>query len=149
MPRCHSIPSVKVKSYKNVVGENLRKIRQGRGLTQEELALMSGLSQGYINQLESGKRRFTQKTLTAIAEALGLPLLTFFREEGPGNMKVAEQPFPPVQRPPARELLKVFKALPPQVADHYLTLMTIEMGLQEKKRGAKKASPAPPKEDRY
>ncbi|MBI4714632.1 MAG: helix-turn-helix transcriptional regulator [Nitrospirae bacterium] len=135
MSRCHSIPSVKVKSYKNVVGENLRKIRQGRGLTQEELALMSGLSQGYINQLESGKRRFTQKTLTAIAEALGLPLLTFFREEGQGNLKVAEQPASSARRPAAREVIRIFKALPPQVADHYLTLMTIEKDLQEKKKG--------------
>ena len=66
---------------KNIVGQNIRQIRQERGLTQEELALMSGLSQGYINQLESGKRKFTQKTLSVIAKALELPLYMFFKEE--------------------------------------------------------------------
>jgi len=36
---------------KNVVGSSIRKFRLKAGITQEELALMSGLSQGYINQL--------------------------------------------------------------------------------------------------
>ena len=40
---------------KNIVGDNIRMLRERVRLTQEELALKSGLSQGYINQLESGK----------------------------------------------------------------------------------------------
>lgn len=58
---------------KNLVGKNLRKIRMQMGHTQEEVALRSCLSQGYINQLESGKRMFTQKSLEKIAEALDVP----------------------------------------------------------------------------
>ena len=125
---------MKGKPYKNIVGENLRGIRQKRDLTQEELALMSGLSQGYINQVESGKRRFTQKTLSAIAEALGLPMVAFFKEEEPGNLRVAESPAVSIKKPPIREVLKVFKALPTHVADHYLTLMTLEKNLYDKKK---------------
>lgn len=96
---------------------------------------MSGLSQGYINQLESGKRKFTQKTLCAIAEALGLPLSIFFKEEGEeGRLQVKpEEAY--VKRLAAREVLKVLKALPPHVADHYFTLMSIEKDLFKKKRG--------------
>ena len=67
---------------KNIVGENLRKIRIKMGLTQEETALRSNLSQGYINQLESGKRMFTQKSLELIAKALNIPLIDFFKDEG-------------------------------------------------------------------
>ena len=94
---------------------------------------MSGLSQGYINQLESGKRKFTQKTLTAIAESLDLPLFIFFKEEGE-EKKIQERAEPYVKKPLAREVFKVLKALPPHIADHYMTLMSIEKELYEKKR---------------
>src|SRR3990172_478646 len=114
---------MKTKPYKNTVGDNISRIRQERGLTQEELALMSGLSQGYINQLERGKRKLTQKTLTAIAEALDFPLFFFFKEEGTYFKRTA-----------AREVFKVLKSLPPHIADHYMTLMSIEKELYGKKR---------------
>lgn len=125
---------MKTKPYKNTVGDNISLVRQERGLTQEELALMSGLSQGYINQLESGKRKFTQKTLTAIAEALDLPLYFFFKEEGEEEKKMREKGEPYVKRPAAREVFKVLKSLPPHIADHYMTLMSIEKELYGKKR---------------
>ncbi len=124
---------MKTKPYINVVGENIRRIRQEKGLTQEELAMMSGLSQGYINQLESGKRKFTQKTLTVIAEALNLPLYVFFKEEGE-EQKILEKAETYVRIPTAREVLKLFKALPPYVADHYMTLMSIEKDLHREKK---------------
>jgi transcriptional regulator with XRE-family HTH domain len=119
-----------------VVGENIRRIRQEKGLTQEEFALMSGLSQGYINQLESGKRKFTQKTLTAIAEALYLPLSVFFKEEEE-KQQAGEKSETFANRPAAKEVFKVLKALPPHIAVHYMTLMSIEKELYEKKKGKK------------
>lgn len=130
---------MKTKPYKNIAGENIRRIRQERHLTQEELALMSGLSQGYINQLESGKRKFTQKTLTAIAESLDLPLSVFFKEEGE-EKKIQERVELYVKRPPAREVFKVLRSLPPHIADHYMTLMSIEKDLYEKKKGKRLVS---------
>lgn len=127
---------MKTKPYRNIVGENIRRIRQERQLTQEEMALMSGLSQGYINQLESGKRKFTQKTLCAIAEALNLPLYVFFKGEEEG--RVQEKPEEAyARRPAAREVFKVLKALPPHIADHYMTLMSIERDLCEKKKAGR------------
>ncbi|MCK4846949.1 MAG: helix-turn-helix transcriptional regulator [Deltaproteobacteria bacterium] len=59
---------------KNIVGENIRKFRLSAGLTQEALANRSGLSQGYINQLENGKRNFTQKSLERIAGELQMDM---------------------------------------------------------------------------
>lgn len=121
------------KQYRNIVGENIRKIRHEKFLTQEELALMSGLSQGYINQLESGKRNFTQKTLTVIAEALELPLSVFFKEEGEEKM-IREEREPYAKKTPSTEILKVLKGLPSHIADHYMTLMAIEKELYEKRK---------------
>ena len=123
---------MKTKMQKNIVGQNIRRIRQERSLTQEELALMSGLSQGYINQLESGKRKFTQKTLSVIADALNLPLSNFFKEGV--EPKVRGEHVEYIKRPAAREVFKVLKALPPDVADHYMTLMSIEKDIYKKKQ---------------
>ena len=135
--RCYTIIFMETRQYKNIVGENIRKIRQERHLTQEELALMSGLSQGYINQLENGKRKFTQKTLCSIAEALELPLSVFFKEEGEERIfqEIAPGYGTAEKRPTSTEVLKVFRKLPPHIADHYMTLMSIEKNLCEKKKG--------------
>ncbi len=66
---------------KNIVGDNLRRIREKMNLTQEALALKSGLTQGYINFLESGKRGYTGKSLGKITESLGIPISKLFEED--------------------------------------------------------------------
>lgn len=48
----------------------LRQWRKHRGLTQEKLAERLGTSKGYISELESGKQRYNQQHLEALAEAL-------------------------------------------------------------------------------
>lgn len=47
-----------------------REWRKKRGLTQEALAEMVGLTASSISQLETGKQGFTDSTLTSIAKAL-------------------------------------------------------------------------------
>lgn len=56
---------------RKLVGENVRRIRLKKGLTQEHLAEVSGLSQQYISGLESGRRNPTIVTLYIMAQALG------------------------------------------------------------------------------
>lgn len=56
-------------------GENpLRVFREWRALTQVDLAARSKLSQGYISDIESGRRTGTPAVLRQIADALGVPL---------------------------------------------------------------------------
>lgn len=50
--------------------ENLRKIRERRGLSQNELAEMTELSQGAISKFESGKTKPNPRTLKILADAL-------------------------------------------------------------------------------
>lgn len=99
---------------------------------------MSGLSQGYINQLESGKRKFTQKTLCAIAEALDLPLNSFFKEEGEES-RVIERPQPYARKHSDRDILKVLKGLPSHIVDHYMTLMSMEKEICNNKKPGRKS----------
>jgi transcriptional regulator with XRE-family HTH domain len=55
---------------RKLVGRNAARIRKERGLTQEQLAERSGLSQQYLSGLEQGRRNPTIVTLYELAEAL-------------------------------------------------------------------------------
>lgn len=48
----------------------LRQWRKHRGYTQDRLAEMTGLSKGYVSQLEVGTRQYTQELLELFAENL-------------------------------------------------------------------------------
>jgi transcriptional regulator with XRE-family HTH domain len=112
---------------KNVVGSNIRKFRLKIGITQEELALMSGLSQGYINQLESGKRNYTQKSLGLIANALSIPIIEFFREEVEEVPLVSEKESSYLKkRSYKKEFIQILNDLPEHIVEHYLTLLKLE-----------------------
>ncbi len=116
---------------KNIVGGNLKKIRANMGLTQEEVALRSGLSQGYINQLESGKRMFTQKSLEQIAKALNFPIADLFREKTVESVIVSEDTaeFNQKKPPSKKEILALLTDLPPRLKKHYFSLLKLEKEL--------------------
>lgn len=54
------------------IGENLRRLRQARGFTQEQLAATSGVSRPTITNIEVGKSAASSKTLAILAKALGV-----------------------------------------------------------------------------
>jgi transcriptional regulator with XRE-family HTH domain len=57
---------------RRLVGQNVKRIRQKKRLTQERFAEISGLSQQYISGLEQGRRNPTVVTLHELATALGV-----------------------------------------------------------------------------
>ncbi len=56
---------------RKLVGRNVKRVRQEKGLTQEQLAELSGFSQQYISGLEQGRRNPTIVSLYELATALG------------------------------------------------------------------------------
>lgn len=54
------------------VGENIRRIRQERNLTQKQLGELVGASEAYIRAYESGRRNPKPKSLETIAKALAV-----------------------------------------------------------------------------
>ena len=52
----------------------LKAIRKWRDVTQQHLELKTGISQGYLSDLESGRRAGTGETLAKLAEALEIPV---------------------------------------------------------------------------
>jgi DNA-binding XRE family transcriptional regulator len=56
-------------------GDNrLKAIRNWRDETQLQLSFKTGLGQGYLSDLESGRRTGTPDTITKLAKALNVPV---------------------------------------------------------------------------
>lgn len=53
-------------------GENVRRERLARGLTQQELAGRLEMERSYLSELERGRRNPTVRVLGALAQALGV-----------------------------------------------------------------------------
>jgi len=64
---------------RKLVGQNVRRIRQRKGLTQERFAELSGFSQQYISGLEQGHRNPTVVTVYELAVALGVSYLDLMK----------------------------------------------------------------------
>ena len=62
--------SAKDKQYLAKLGDNIRKIRNQRGYSQEEFAEIAGFSRSYYTEIETGKRNISILNLIKIAEAL-------------------------------------------------------------------------------
>ena len=60
-------------NIKQIVGDNIRFIREKRGWTQEDLAIVSKMSKTFIGDVERGEKSPTILTVEKIAKALKVP----------------------------------------------------------------------------
>jgi len=56
-----------------IVGNNIRRLRQEQGLSQEDFADLTELHRTYIGGVERGERNITLDTLLKISNALQVP----------------------------------------------------------------------------
>lgn len=70
-------PTVPVHEPVNV-GENLRRLREERGITIRELAEQSGLAINTLSMIENGHSSPSVSTLQQLAAALQIPITAFF-----------------------------------------------------------------------
>lgn len=68
---------------RKLVGRNFARLRQEKGLTQEELEVRSGFSQQYLSGLERGQRNPTVITLYELAQALGVDHVKLIESDKP------------------------------------------------------------------
>lgn len=63
------------------IGEKIRQVRKGLGLTQEQLAKKCGVATITIRQYETGKREPRYEQIRIIARAMNIPENAFFSAE--------------------------------------------------------------------
>lgn len=60
------------------LGINVGALREGRGLSQSDLALRAGVSRCYVNQVENARCNITFDIMIKLADGLGVPLSLLF-----------------------------------------------------------------------
>jgi transcriptional regulator with XRE-family HTH domain len=75
------------------IGPNIRSIRKRKGITIAQICEATGLSQGFMSQIETGKTSPSISTLEGIASVLGVPLayLLLKKEERMGIVRKCER----------------------------------------------------------
>jgi transcriptional regulator with XRE-family HTH domain len=63
-----------MQDWRAVLGKNVRRIRQQKGLTQEQLAFEAEIDLTYVGGIERGKRNPSLLVMARIANALSVPL---------------------------------------------------------------------------
>ena len=112
------------------MGINLRMMRERIGITQENMALRSGLTQGYINFLENGKRGYSERSLEKIANALGIRMSELFEEKIKKEPTVvAKQPLLCTKKS-IGTIIDLLEKLPAPVIDHYRMLLKAEVKIR-------------------
>ena len=63
-------------SHPNYVGQRIRQLRKSKGVTQDYVSELAGITSGYLGQIERGEKTPSLSTLAKIANALD------FRHDG-------------------------------------------------------------------
>lgn len=63
-----------------LLGERMRRAREGKGMSQEQLAYEWGKKQYQISEYENGKRRIYAHDLPQLAAVLQMPIIYFFQD---------------------------------------------------------------------
>jgi len=73
------VTKIRDKDFLKRFGENLRKLREQKGMSQEELYFRANLSKNQVGNIERGEVNTTISTANAIAQALEIDLFELFR----------------------------------------------------------------------
>jgi transcriptional regulator with XRE-family HTH domain len=63
-----------MRDWRAIVGQNVRRLRLAKGITQERLAFASELDLTYIGGIERGRRNPSLLVMARIADSLDVPL---------------------------------------------------------------------------
>ncbi len=55
-----------------IVGQNIRRLRKAKGLSQETLAAQSGIDMRYLGMIERGEANPSVAVVASVAKALGV-----------------------------------------------------------------------------
>lgn len=67
---------------RQLIGDRIKRLREARGWTQEQLAEHSGLHRNSIIRIETNAQGLSIDAYLVVADALGVPAWQLFRDEG-------------------------------------------------------------------
>lgn len=67
-------------ALQRIVGRNIRRLRQARGVSQEDLAAEIGVHRTYMGGVERGERNLTLQSLERLADRLGVSPLSLLED---------------------------------------------------------------------
>lgn len=72
-----------MRDWRAILGKNVRRLRQQKGLTQEQLAFEAEIDLTYVGGIERGKRNPSLLVMARIADALSVSLPSLLSDRGP------------------------------------------------------------------
>jgi len=115
------------------LGSAVRRLRELHGIGQETLAERSGLSQGYLSQIENGTwTRITENILGRIATALGVEPWVILAQSAGLKLDQVER-----FSDDERRWLDVYRALDPEQRETILKVATVMRRPAPRKPGAR------------
>lgn len=76
----HSVSTEREKVLEVAIGREVRSFRKAQQITVAELSDLTGLSIGMLSKIENGNTSPSLSTLQTLANALSVPLTSFFRQ---------------------------------------------------------------------
>lgn len=76
----HSLSEAREKVLEVAIGREVRAYRKQKGITVAELSMQTDLSIGMLSKIENGNTSPSLTTLQTLANALSVPLTSFFRQ---------------------------------------------------------------------
>ena len=68
-----------MRDWRAILGTNVRRVRQAKGLTQEQLAFDAKIDLTYLGGIERGKRNPSLMVMARIADALSVRLVELLK----------------------------------------------------------------------
>lgn len=97
-----------------LLGERIRKLRQIKNWTQQQLGEQADISYKYIGDIERGKENPSVNVLIKIAAALNIEIIELFRfEQNTGRKQIKA------------EITKILDAMPDDILRQVLTVLKI------------------------
>ncbi|WP_316169092.1 MULTISPECIES: helix-turn-helix transcriptional regulator [unclassified Bradyrhizobium] len=72
------MPDPAMQDWCSIVGRNVRRLRQSKRMTQEELAFEAQIDLTYVGGIERGRRNPSLLVMARIARALSVPITKLF-----------------------------------------------------------------------
>lgn len=66
--------------FASAIGAHLRKVRESKNISQEQLSRKAGYYHTYVNKIEMGNYSPSAHTIWRLADTLGLSLEEFFKD---------------------------------------------------------------------